>query len=263
MAQAPQPAILPLRGTQVLPAAATRHLSRHLQLITSHHAARLSAASIPVHLATMPSAPRPPARQPWPLWPIAVAIIVCLAGYTYFRLSFAKPNKPHEPFAESRQRALTEKLKAAGWEQIEIRFETITAPPAAPIPTVNVPARPSPVDELHRLSAENWHLPIEYTVLAAPGAVPAGNEIVVQFSALLDQARVQIIGFDLFRRGTDLVTIPRWEPHHAAASSIQTTAVGRITIPAAALPPGAYRLSVPALKSTALCDLIVSETPAP
>ncbi len=194
------------------------------------------------------------------MWPIAVAIVVCLAGYTYVRLSFAKVARPHEPFAEGRQRALTEKLKANGWEQLEVRFET-TDTPVPPSATTSLPVRPSPVEELFQLSTENWHLPIEYTALAVSASLPAAAEHLVHFSAALDQARVRLVGFDLYRRGADLVAVPRWEPHTPASASSASVS-GRISIPAAALPTGRYTLFLPALKSTTQCEVGVAAAPA-
>ncbi len=209
----------------------------------------------------MSSASRPPVRQPWPLWPIAVAIVVCLAGYTYVRLSFAKAARPHEPFAEGRQRALTEKLKANGWEQLETRFETTATPAAGPRIATALPVRPQPVERLFHLSTENWHLPIEYTALAATPAQSAATEHIVHFSATLDQARVRLVGFDLFRHGADLVALPRWEPH-APGTATPAAVSGRITIPAAALPTGRHTLSLPALKATAQCEIGGGAVPA-
>lgn len=192
------------------------------------------------------------------MWPIAVAIVVCLAGYTYVRLSFAKAARPHEPFAEGRQRALTEKLKANGWEQLEVRFEP-TDTPVPPFENTALPVRPPPVEQLFQLSTENWHLPIEYTALAVSASRPPATEHIVHFAAALDQARVRLLGFDLYRRGADLVAVPRWEPH--APTSVAAVS-GRITIPAAALPPGRCTLFLPALKNTTQCEVGVADAPA-
>lgn len=198
----------------------------------------------------MTAAPRPPARKPWPLWPIAVAIVVCLAGYTWLRLAYAKPGKPHEPFAENRQRAESAKLQAAGWSTSEASYETLVDLPAPETAIHTLPVRPALAEELFRLSTENWNLPIEYTTVAAPACAPAGSDYAVFFQVELDQARAHIVGFDLYRKGADLIVIPRWEPYPPELTPRRPKTGGRLLIPAAALPAGHYRITLLALKQS-------------
>lgn len=206
----------------------------------------------------MTAAPRPTARQPWPLWPIAVAIVVSLAGYTYFRLAFAKPENPHEPFAESRQRSESAKLKAAGWEWNEAAYEAVVELPAPAAAVRALPVRPALAEELFRLSTENWHLPIEYTAVAAPARTTAGAEYALHFQVELDQARAHIVGYDLYRKDADLVVIPRWEPYPPELTPRRPKTGGRLVVPAGALPPGHYRVTLLALKQSSQWELEVS-----
>ena len=206
----------------------------------------------------MTAAPRPTARQPWPLWPIAVAIVVSLAGYTYFRLAFAKPENPHEPFAESRQRSESAKLKAAGWEWNEAAYEAVVELPVPAAAVRALPVRPALAEELFRLSTENWHLPIEYTAVAAPAHTTAGAEYALHFLVELDQARAHIVGYDLYRKDADLVVIPRWEPYPPELTPRRPKTGGRLVVPAGALPPGHYRVTLLALKQSSQWELEVS-----
>ncbi len=204
---------------------------------------------------------RPPARQPWPQWPIALAIVVSLAGYTYLRLAYAKPGKPHEPFAENRRRGESHRLEAAGWIRTEVVFtpEVEVLAPAAAVQALVI--RPAAVEELRLLTAENWHLPIEYSAVSAPATVAADAGFAVHFQAELDQARVHIAGFDLFRKGTDLVALPRWEPYSEELAPRQPRAIGTLLIPAAALPAGRYRVTLPALKQSSQWELSIGAPP--
>ncbi|MFT3828894.1 MAG: hypothetical protein QM691_04220 [Opitutaceae bacterium] len=210
----------------------------------------------------MTRAARPSARKPWPMWPIAVAILVSLAGYTYLRLAYAKPGKPHEPFAESRQRVESDRLKNAGWTRLDAAFEAGIEVPAADAAVQTLLIRPEAVEELRQLSAENWHLPIEYSALSAPAAAAAGAELDVHFQAELDQARAHIVGFDLYRKGADIVVLPRWEPYPEELTPRRPRVIGRIVIPAAALPAGQYRVTFLALRQSAQWQLTVAAPPA-
>ena len=205
----------------------------------------------------MTAAPPPRSRQPWPLWPIAVAIVVSLAGYTYLRVAYAKPAKPHEPFAEHRQRAEFSRFEAAGWTHAATEFVPVVELPSLDATVRQQPARSAPTEELRQLSAENWHLPIEYTVVSAPTRQPANAAYTVHFRAELDQARAHIVGFDLFRKGTDLVALPRWEPLPGDLTPPRPRNAGRFTIPAGALPAGRYRVTLPALKQSSEWELVV------
>ncbi|HLP01337.1 MAG TPA: hypothetical protein VK163_04875 [Opitutaceae bacterium] len=210
----------------------------------------------------MTHAARPPTRKPWPLWPIAVAILVSIAGYTYLRLAYAKPGKPHEPFAETRQRVESDRLRAAGWTRLEAPFEAEIEVPAADAAVQALLIRPEAVEELHQLSAENWHLPIEYSAVSAPATLAAGAALAVHLQAELDQARAHIVGFDIFRKGADVVALPRWEPYPEELTPRRPRATGTIVFPAAALPPGQYRVTLPALKQSAQWELTVAAPPS-
>ena len=205
----------------------------------------------------MTAAPRPPARKPWPLWPVALAIVVCLAGYTYLRLAYAKPGKAHEPFAESRERTLSATLKAAGWEWTEAAYEALVDLPEPEAMIRSVPVRPGIVEELFLLSPENWHLPIEYTSVAATARTAANADYAVHFQVELDQARAHIVSFDLYRKGADLIVIPRWEPYPSELTPRRPKVGGRMIVPAAALPAGRYQVTLLALKQSSQWDLDV------
>lgn len=210
----------------------------------------------------MSAAPPKPARQPWPLWPITVAIVVSLAGYTYLRLAYAKPGKAHEPYAENRQRAESDALKAAGWTRTDAAFEPGIELPALDAAMHATFIRPPAAEELWRLSSENWHLPVDYTVVSTPPRIDEGAALEIHLQAELDQARVHIVDFDLYRKGADIVAIPRWEPYPEELTPRRPDITGTITVPAAALPPGRYHLVLPALKQSVEWDLTVGPAPA-
>ncbi len=205
----------------------------------------------------MSTTPRPTARQTWPLWPIAVAIAVSLAGYTYLRLAYAKPAKPHEPFAEHRQRAEFGRIAAAGWVHAAAEFEAVVELPALDAAVQLLPTPPGPAEELRQLSTETWHLPIEYSLVSAPARETHGADYTVHLQAELDQARAHIVGFDLFRKGAELVALPRWEQYIGELDPRRPRTTGRFTIPAGTLPTGPYRLILPALKQSSQWDFVV------
>ncbi len=79
----------------------------------------------------------------------------------------------------------------------------------------------------------------------------------MHFQAELDQARAHIVGFDLFRKGAELVALPRWEQYTGELDPRRPRNTGRFTIPSDTLPTGRYRLTLPALKQSSQWDLVV------
>lgn len=193
------------------------------------------------------------------MWPIVLAIIVSLAGYTYLRLAYAKQQKAHEPFADRQHRADQAQLEQAGWACIDATYHAASAPTAtAAAPVVAVSDQPELVAELRALTAENWILPIEYTALIVPAATANTEAGRIAVSASLDQARAQVSGFDLYRKDRELIAIPRWAPLTGAFSDARPTTAGTIAFPAGALPPGRYTITFPALKLSNRAEFVVT-----
>ncbi len=208
---------------------------------------------------------RPPARQPWPLWPIAIAIAVCLAGYTYVRLDFAKQQKAHEPFADSQRRADLAQLEAAGWQHTTAAFTPgpATAATGAATAVASEPGRPDDLAELRKLSTENWHLPIEYTAISAPAEATAAAPYAVALAATLDRARLHLAGFDVFRKDSSVLLLPRWAPLASSFGAGNNQISGTIHLPAGCLPTGRHTITLPALKQSSRWTVDVRGATAP
>lgn len=210
----------------------------------------------------MSAVPHSPGRRPWPLWPVAVAIVVCLAGYTYLRLAYAKPGRAHEPYAENLRRPQEKALAAAGWSRSTAAFADAIELPPIDAAMHAAALRPPAAEELRRLTSENWHLPIDYTVVSAPPRLDEGADLVIHIRAEVDQARVHIVDFDLFLKDGDIVAVPRWEPYPDELTPRSSGITGTITVPAAALAPGRHHFVLPALKQSIEWDLAVGPPPS-
>jgi len=196
---------------------------------------------------------------------VAVAIVAAMGLYTFFRLHYAKPGKPHEPYAESRTRTDEQRLTAAGWIHGEAAFEPLAELPesagAAARPLLQPPAA---AGALAQLTPGAWILPVEYSRLAAPATLGADEPCTVPFQARLDHARAQIVGFDLYRKDGDVLVLPRWEQMPDGLVPRERPVSGRLVWPAGAVPAGQYRVTLLAVKESAQWDLaVVPGTPAP
>jgi hypothetical protein len=191
---------------------------------------------------------------------IAVALVLGLAGYACLWHDRAKPDHGHDSPTESRPLIGAEKIASAGWTHAETAYEALVeqADTAAPVHSVQITT--DGVEELRGLAADGWHLPIEYTAIAAPSHAAAGEDCAVHFQAVLEPGRTHIVGFDVYRKAADIVVLPRWETYPEELVPRRLSGYGRITIPATALPPGTYRVTFPALKQSSQWELVVDGT---
>jgi len=66
------------------------------------------------------SSAKPPAKEPWPMWPIALSIAAFVVFYTWVQLSFRKEETPFEPHRAmvDRQKAVVE-TNLYGWHSLK------------------------------------------------------------------------------------------------------------------------------------------------
>lgn len=207
---------------------------------------------------TKPASTPSPERKPWPMSGVVIAIVICLAGYTYVRLKYAKEDHGHEPFAKAYARRESEKLKAAGWVRFDAQWERDVEVPPANAPMQFGDARAPLWEELFKASTENFHLPIDFTRVSAPARIAVAEPLVVNFEAEIDGARVRIHSFDVYHKAGDLVFVPRWEQIPSEMVPADLKSRGRITLPAGKLAAGKYHVRLQALKRSSEFDVEVT-----
>ncbi len=115
----------------------------------------------------------PPARQPWPMKWIVLAIAAFIALYTFLTLHYRKPGPGYLPYQDSRQRA---NLAQLGYRRITLKVDR----PADPRPIVaEAPVAPAagglPADLLRTLLPPPL-LPATIGAVAAAPAADAGHD---------------------------------------------------------------------------------------
>jgi hypothetical protein len=181
----------------------------------------------------------PPARQPWPMKWIVLAILVFVALYTYLNLRYRKPGPEYEPYQDSRERA---GLAEAGYSRITVALDR--------------PADPKPIADRAPTQGEAGGLPADLRasflspeilateigpVEAAP-VLDAGETYRIQFSCTQADNRREIIGAHLFLKGGRIFAVPDCAPLAEGLVARTRAAVVRISVPPRMLPAGAYRV---------------------
>jgi hypothetical protein len=187
----------------------------------------------------MPARPPP---KPWPMKWIVISILLFVPIYTYLTLHFRRSGPAYEPWEEGHDRAMTERLLAAGYHRLTI---------AATRPTELLPtsARASIVTAPGGLPADLASAfvvaplpPARVTHIVAARETSAAQPYIVDFTATLPDEKEELLDAQIYVRAGRLVLVPNFErvPVGLLVRSPETEV--RITVPAGVLPPGHYRV---------------------
>jgi hypothetical protein len=189
----------------------------------------------------MPARPPP---KPWSMKWIVIAILLFVPAYTYLTLHFRRSGPLYEPYAEARDRAMTERLLAVGYHRVTITAtrptETLRLSARAPI--VAAPGG-LPADLATALTAAPLP-PARATHVVAARESSTAQPYSVDFTATLPDEKEELLDAQIYVRAGRLVLVPNFErvPGGLLVRSPETEV--RITVPAGILPPGHYRVTL-------------------
>lgn len=174
-------------------------------------------------------------------WIIA-AILLFIGGYTYLTLHYRKPTKPYEPYHDMANRANTGRLLAAGYQRIELAANV----PSDGQPAANTtePAAGGLPSELSATLVLQPLLPATIVDANAAAAAAVHTPYVIQFRCATADDKQQFVGAELYVKGDDIAITPRFE---RLAGGLQSrTPYHRVvlTVPADALKPGKYHVTL-------------------
>ncbi len=188
--------------------------------------------------------PAPNERQPWPMKWIVLAILLVIVPYTFLTLHYRKPGKPFEPYADMKDRANTMRLLNAGYQRIELPAER-PADRMTPIASAAIaPAGGGLPPALKSTLVAAPLLPSEITNVAAPPDVSALQSYSFRFACSQPDAKRQLAGADLYVRENELVITPDFEKIPGELLARTNDNVVQLTVPAGALKPGRYRVTL-------------------
>jgi hypothetical protein len=181
---------------------------------------------------------------------IVVAILVLVVPYTFLTLHYRKPGKSYEPYADMRNRANTGRLLSAGYQRIELPAERpadrMTPMTSAAIVRAAGGLPPGLKDTVVALPL----LPREITNVAAPPTANAVQPYSLRFSCTLPSHKQQLAGAELYLRGHELVITPDFEKIPGELLARNSDNIVELTVPAGALKPGRYHVTLVASESS-------------
>lgn len=175
---------------------------------------------------------------------IIIAILAMIVPYTILTLQYRKPGKAFQPYEDMKSRANVSRLLEAGYQRIPLVAQRpadgARAIGGAEISTVSggLPT------ELRSTLVEVPRLPVEIeSVTAAPIATTL-QSYVIQLACTLPNDKQQLGGAELFIREEKLVITPTFEPVGGDLQTRSNRAAVLLTVPAGALKPGKYSVTV-------------------
>ena len=200
--------------------------------------------------------PGRPQRQPWSMKWVVLVIILGIALYTWLTLAFRKPENPNETWAEQQLRRELAVLDKAGWSKSKVALDPVVASPAQR-GNVSYIATPKAVDDLRSITVDPWYLPVEAKEVVAPSDWPDGRTYTVYVKLDIDTDRMQVGGFTIFRKGSDIILVPAWRHYPDDVADRTRKVRGRLLFNPGDVPPGEYMVTIVAIKSCATWHLTV------
>ena len=175
---------------------------------------------------------------------IVLVILVSLGAYTYLTLHYRKAGPAFQPYADIKDRANTKRLLSAGYQRITLDAELPADPlpvgPAAPAATAGAGLPASLRDTL----IDQPKLPTDIVSLTAAPAVNSLFAYPISFKCTLPDNKQQLAGAELYVRDGEIIVAPDFDRLAGGLLSRTRENLIRLTVPAGALKPGRYQVTL-------------------
>jgi hypothetical protein len=186
----------------------------------------------------------PKQRQPWPMKWIVVAIVVVIVPYTYLTLHYRKPGPAFRPYQDMQDRANTLRLLSAGYQRITLGALRPADPGRAAAAAAVLPAPAGVPAALRSTLVEQPLLPTEILGVSAAPTASSGVPYSIQFTCTLPDNKAQLAGAELYIRGDQIWITPDFERLTGKLLARTRENVILLTVPAGALKPGHYQVTL-------------------
>ena len=175
---------------------------------------------------------------------IIIVILAMIVPYTYLTLRYRKPGPAFRPYEDMKSRANVSRLLAAGYQRIPLTAQRpadgARTSGGAQITSVagGIPAA------LRSTLVETPLLPTEITSVTAATTATTLQPYVIQLACTLPDDKQQLGGAELFLRDETIVITPTFEPVAGDLQTRSREAAVLLTVPAGALKPGSYSVTL-------------------
>ena len=175
---------------------------------------------------------------------IVIAIIAVIVPYTFLTLRYRRPGKAFEPYADMKDRANTMRLLSAGYQRINLEAQRpASGAPGNATATISPAAGGLPAS-LKSTLVDAPLLPTEIVTVGAAPTAAADAPYSIQFTCTLPDNKQQLAGAELYVRGDEILVAPTFEKLSGGLQARTRENIILLTVPARALKPGKYRITL-------------------
>jgi hypothetical protein len=175
---------------------------------------------------------------------IVLAIVVSIAVYTFLTLHYRKPGAAFSPYRDIKDRANTKRLLTAGYQRIALEAELPTESRfSGDLATISA-ADPGLPSSLRDTLIDQPSLPAEIVSVTAAPAINSLFVYPISFKCTVTDHKQQLAGAELYIRDHDIVIAPDFQRLSGGLLSRSRENVIRLTVPAGALKPGTYSVTL-------------------
>jgi hypothetical protein len=175
---------------------------------------------------------------------IIIAILAMIVPYTFLTLRYRKSGQAFQPYEDMKKRANVSRLLDAGYQRIAI----VAQRPADGARTFG-DAEISPADggiptALRSTLVEPPLLPVAVNSVTAASVASTLRPYLIELTCTLPDEKRQLGGAELYLREDTIVITPTFEPVGGDLQTRSPEAAVLLTVPAGALKPGKYSVTV-------------------
>jgi len=175
---------------------------------------------------------------------VVLAIILSIGVYTFFTLKYRRPERAFRPYEDLRDRANVHRLLSAGYQRIALEAD-LPVDSAGPGPSATVsPAAAGLPAGLRETLVATPLLPSEIVSVSAAPDVNSLFAYSIGFKCALADNKQQLSGAALYVHGDELVITPDFERLSGGLLARTRESRIRLTVPAGALKPGRYHVTL-------------------
>lgn len=181
---------------------------------------------------------------------VLLAIVIVIVPFTYLSLRFRKPGPAFRPYEDLKERANVTRLLSAGYRRIPLPARE-PADPLGSRASAFIATTPGGLpEELRATLVASPRLPAEITRVSAPSSIHAGADYAIRFACNLPDFKRDLAGADLYLKADQIVIAPDYDKLDGGFLARTTENVVELTVPAGALKPGRYRVTLVGEKSS-------------
>jgi len=196
-------------------------------------------------------------QRPWPLKWVALAVLLILGPYTFLRWHYRKPNPAFQPYHDIKDQANTLRLLSAGFQRISLTAER----PADPLRIGNAAAtKAAPGGLPASLAGTLVDVPLLPTQISSVTAAPETSTMFaypLEFTCAFADNKQQLNGAYLYVREGEMIVVPNFEHLTGDLLARNRESFVRLTVPAGALKPGKYELTLVGERGSRAWSLMV------